>query len=410
MRGYSFELEDGVLSDYNRPGLTVVAPSFPPQVAGSTILLANLLSSYRGKLNAIAGYSRYAKSDPAFQAPCPFRQLLLPRTFPALYDRLKHRFPRLAYLSIRNSIRRILEDLGTQVVLATFPFEVNLVATFFAARELGLPLYVHMHDLWMEQIPEGTAAAAFAKEWEPVIFKDSTRILCMTEAMQRHYQVKYGIKTYLLPHCIPENGKSKVPVGIRPATMTTPTVLFVGAVQKDMNLDSLKTLASASELLPTDYELLFCTSSDRVTLNRLGIQSSRLRVKYVSRAEVQCLQSQAHVLVAPLSHKDCAMDEIRTVFSTKLLEYLVSGRPIVVYAPEGSYHVESARKHGWGYVVTEDSPAALAAAIREVASNEDLAAELVRRALEEARTRSASYHAERLQQWVLADSRNLCSR
>ena len=50
------------------------------------------------------------------------------------------------------------------------------------------------------------------------------------------------------------------------------------------------------------------------------------------------------------------MDEVRTVFSTKILEYLVSGRPIVVFAPEGSYHAESAKKNGWGYVVTEDSP------------------------------------------------------
>ena len=121
--------------------------------------------------------------------------------------------------------------------------------------------------------------------------------------------------------------------------MAKPTVLFVGGVQQDMNLDSLKTLASASELLPSEYELLYCTSTDLATLNRLGIQSSRLRVKYVSRAEVQRLQSEAHVLVAPLSHKNCSMDEVRTVFSTKILEYLVSGRPIIVFAPEDSYHV-----------------------------------------------------------------------
>ena len=60
----------------NNPTLTVVAPSFPPQVAGSAILLANLLSSYTGNLNALAGYSRYARSDPAFLAPCPFSILV----------------------------------------------------------------------------------------------------------------------------------------------------------------------------------------------------------------------------------------------------------------------------------------------------------------------------------------------
>jgi glycosyltransferase involved in cell wall biosynthesis len=136
------------------------------------------------------------------------------------------------------------------------------------------------------------------------------------------------------------------------------------------------------------------------------VQSSRLRVKYVSRAEVQRLQSEAHVLVAPLSHKNCAMDEVRTVFSTKILEYLVSGRPIIVFAPEGSYHIESARKGGWGYVVTEDSPVALAAAIEKVVRDEALGERLVHGALQEARSRSAKVHAGRLQNWVLADSSN----
>jgi glycosyltransferase involved in cell wall biosynthesis len=129
-------------------------------------------------------------------------------------------------------------------------------------------------------------------------------------------------------------------------------------------------------------------------------------VKYVSRAEVQRLQSEAHVLVAPLSHKNCSIDEVRTVFSTKLLEYLVAGRPIVVFAPEGSYHAESAGKNGWGYVVTEDSPAALAAAIERVITDENLAAALVRGALQEAWSRKAKHHAKRLQEWVLADVRH----
>jgi glycosyltransferase involved in cell wall biosynthesis len=91
------------------------------------------------------------------------------------------------------------------------------------------------------------------------------------------------------------------------------------------------------------------------------------------------------------------------VFSTKLLEYLIAGRPIVVFAPEDSYHAQSARENGWGYVVTEDSPAALAAAIERVIADENLAAGLVRGALQEARSRTAKTHAQRLFEWVLED-------
>ena len=389
----------------DNPTLTVVSGSFPPQVTGSTILLANLFSSYSGKLNAIvAGYARYSRSDPAFLAPCPSRTLRLPSTLPILYDRLSRRFPGTVSLSLRRSIRRALKEFGSNVVLATFPDGVNLLPAFLAARQLNLPFYAHMHDLWMEQMPAGSAGARFAERWEPVILREATRVLCMTEPMQKHYEKKYGIRTDLLPHCIAEQDYLGAPATIRRPKMAKPTVLFVGAVQAPMNLDSLKTLASASELLPADYELLYCTSTDLSKLNRLGIQSSRLRVKYVTRAEVQRLQSEAHVLVAPLSHKNCAMDEVRTVFSTKLLEYLVSGRPIIVFAPKDSYHAVSASKHGWGYVVTEDSPVARAAAIEKVVRDENLAARLGHGALQEARSRSATRHAGRLLEWVLSDT------
>jgi glycosyltransferase involved in cell wall biosynthesis len=296
-----------------------------------------------------------------------------------------------------------LIKLETDVVLAAFPSEDFLVAAFFAARNLNLPFYVHMHDLWTENTTAGTPAARFAEKWEPVIFRNSTRVLCMTEAMQKHYEGKYGIKTELLPHCVRAQDCLEAPAKIQPARMANPTVLFVGGVSAAMNLDALKVLAAASELLPEGYDLLYCTSSDLSTLKRLGIQSSRLRVKYVSRGEVQRLQSEAHVLVAPLSHKNCSIDEVRTVFSTKLLEYMISGRPIIVFAPRDSYHSEAASKNGWGYVVTEDSPVALAAAIVKVVNDEHLAARLVRGALREARARSAKNYADQLRAWIIAE-------
>jgi glycosyltransferase involved in cell wall biosynthesis len=387
------------------PTLTVVSRSFPPRVSGSAIVLTNLLAHYTGNLKAIAGENQYSQTDAGFFPPCPTQYLAPPYMSQRLYDSLRIRRPALAYRLIQGVMRRAFTAAGTDVVLAAFPREDFLVAAFLAARRLRLPFYVHMHDLWSDNLSPGTAAARFADTWEPVILRQATRVLCMTEAMQEHFAKKYGLPTELLPHSIPEQDYRRAPREMLPPQRSKPLILFVGAVNPAMNLDALKVLASASELLPKEYELLYCTSTDLPTLHRLGIQSSRLRATYVSRAAVQRLQSEAHVLVAPLSHKNCAMEEVQTVFSTKLLEYLISGRPIVVFAPEASYHATSARQHGWGYVVTEDSPAALAAAIVKVTTDEKLAAELVHRALQEARSRNSRRHAERLRQWVLMDAR-----
>jgi glycosyltransferase involved in cell wall biosynthesis len=386
------------------PLLTVVTLSFPPQVSGSTILLTNVLQHYPGAVHAIAGYDRDARADPSFATPCPTSHLTFPRCFPILWDRLRRHLPFVSSQYLQRALHRQMRQLNTAMVFGAYPDGVHLVAAFRAAQQLGLPFYAHMHDLWLENTQRGTANGRLAALWEPRILRHATRVFCMTEAMQEHYEKKYGIQSELLPHCIADRDLDSAPTALRPPQRKHPTVLFVGAVSDPMNLDALKVLAEASELLPQDYVLLFCTSSSREALGSLGIRSSRLQVRYVSRQEVQRLQGEVDVLVAPLSHKNGSPDEVRTVFSTKLLEYLIAGRPIIVFAPAGSYHATSAQKGGWGYAVTEDSPQALAAAIQQVARNTTLAASLVQGALREAHTRRASHHANRLHEWVQRDA------
>ena len=174
--------------------LTVVSKNFAPQVSGTPILLANLLSAYPGKLNAVAGYDLYGKSDPSFLPPCPTTYLALPRILASVYDRLRRKSPALTCQALRPSVRRQLRKLGTTVVLGAYPRDDYFVATFLAARDLGLPFYAHMHDLWIENMSPGSPLARFAEEWEPIIIRDSRRVLCMTEAMQTYYENKYGIE------------------------------------------------------------------------------------------------------------------------------------------------------------------------------------------------------------------------
>lgn len=362
--------------------------------------MANLLSSYPGKAMVLSGNDYFSKIDPAFLPPCDSHQLLVPKHFPRIHSHLRMRNPYWASLAIKWEVKKWLLTSQPKAVIGTFPWDVFLVASFLACQELAIPFFPHMHDLWLENVRPESVTGKFAAKWEPVILKNSAGLLCMTEAMQEHYENKYGSSSFLLPHAISEKDFRDAPTQMVATRMEKPTVLFVGAVDPAMNQDALKVVAAASELLPRDYQLVFCTARDANTLRNLGIASSRLQVRYVSRKEVQRLQSESHVLIAPLSHKNCSKDEVRTVFSTKLLEYLVSGRPILVFAPEESYHVRSARNGGWAYPVTQDSPEVLANAIVEIVENPTLAGRLVDGALREARSRLAKQHAHRLEQWI----------
>ena len=108
----------------------------------------------------------------------------------------------------------------------------------------------------------------------------------------------------------------------------------------------------------------------------------------------------ADVLLLPLSFKNNLPEEIQTVFSTKTLDYLVSGTPILVFDPPYSYHTASAKERGWGYVVENEDPQFLASRLQELATDPVLRGNVVDQALEEARRRNPRHWADLLLQSV----------
>ena len=384
----------------------VVSQTFPPLVGGTANLLANLLHSYPGDVVAVAGYSHYRAEDPTFATPCRTVYLRPPRVrlLELMYDRLlalacQRKF---IYYFIKLQVRRFQPD----VIMSASPGVGFFVSAFRVAQDLGIPFYAHMHDLWQENYKPGDflKRRELADRWERSVLTRARRVLCMTVAQQDFYSRKYGICTDMLPHTIPPEELAAAPRQIHDPARTRRTVLFVGALSREMNADALRVVARAADLLPANSDLLFCTNATLNDLSREGIRCERLRVLWTSREEVRKLERASEVLIAPLSHKNCSADEVRTVFSTKLLEYLISGRPIVVFAPSDCFHARSARDGNWGYVVDRDDPEALADGIIKVMEDRELAASLVAGALEEGRRRDARVHATRLHEWVTCDT------
>jgi glycosyltransferase involved in cell wall biosynthesis len=175
-----------------------------------------------------------------------------------------------------------------------------------------------------------------------------------------------------------------------------------------MNTDALVTLSKAVASLPPQYRLYWYPISG-IPLDYLtseGFDTSRIVMRVVSTADMRRELTEASVLVAPLSFKNCSTAEVKTVFSNKLLTYLITGRPILVYGPSDSYHVGSAAARGWGWVVSHDDADLLAESIRSLAENPALQEELVEQGFGEARRRRSSLIAADLGAWVQHDAPN----
>jgi glycosyltransferase involved in cell wall biosynthesis len=304
----------------------------------------------------------------------------------------------------RRFLRREVRWRRPTVIMAAVTSWGMFVPAFQVAKEAGLPFYAHMHDLWQENFSPGSDVRKIADQWEKTILTQSRRVLCMTDVQAEFYREKHGIECQLLPHSIPPATLAAAPKGLVPPTLSKPTVLVVTGLSHLMNIDAMAVFAKASELLPPGVDVLILSRSGRDSWVAANAASPRITIRSAPREEVAKLVSACHVLVAPLSHKNCSSEEVRTVLSTKLLDYFVSGRPILVFAPADSFHARSAREGRWGLVVDQDDPRAIAEGIVKLLGDEKLCAELVAGALGEARRRDAGIYARRLHEWTLADS------
>ena len=385
------------------PKLLILSRGFPPLLGGSNILMNNLFASYKGNVEAAVGHAHRSHSDSNFTPPCNTYYLDISNNKFLLryYEVIMRFFPFI----VRNFMNMHIRRYKPEILMIPYP-EVNfIIPCYQSAIKSGLPYYVYMHDLWEENFKKEHWKFKAAKKWERKIICGAKRVFCMTDVQMQHYQKKYNIKNVeILPHSIQPETLAFGHQTIVQATMQKKTILFVGTVSDLMNEDSLREFSKAIRLLPNDIDILFCSSASKERLDMCGIETNRIQLKFVSRAEAQQIQSTVHILLAPLSFKNGAMNEVRTVFSTKLLEYLISGRPILVFSPSDSFHSISARKGGWGYVVDEDSPEKLAEGILKMLNDERLCKSLVENAYKEALTRNSEIFANKLYEWVKEDT------
>ena len=379
--------------------LVVTCKEFPPIVVGSPVLLDNLFRAYRGKVEAVVGWEQGARVDPAFAPPCKTHYL---RLRPAIVQHAAEHFKASYYLLIKQFVHWQLRRIRPAAVFAACtPDGLFFTASFLACRRLKIPFWAHMHDLWLENTPPGSFPRALAEKWEPIIFGGAAKIFCMTASQIEHYRSKYERDYDLLPHCV----RADVEIPRSASVRTTDPrakklILYTGNVSHGMNRDALEEFVKAVDLLPRNYEVRMLTSLDVETCKAWKIYHPRIAYGWVSREESQRLAREADVLFLPLSFKNCSEHEVRTVFATKTLDYLVSGAPMLVYSPPGSFHSRSAAEDGWGCVVDRDDPEALAARLQELANDSSLRERTVAQAIAEARRRDPRRWAGLLEEEV----------
>lgn len=376
--------------------LLICSRPFPPKLGGSSVLSRNLWGAWPANdLVAFSEMQPGVQVDPTMTLAGVRVELAAP--WLAQHLRIRSFCEPMQMFAVRRGLLRLARDVKPRAIWANWPSTGFLLGAWLAARELHLPLYVHMHDTWQESLPGFpiTPSRLAPRLFERRVLRDARRVFAITEEASAFFQQKHGLSCYVLKHAIPDADLAAHPECLREPVDNV--IHYAGAMYPLMNLDAILNLVRALGQCKSEVALEGYTFTPEASA-ALGIAGPRVSLRFAPKAEVMAAQRRAAILFMPLAFKSWNPVEIRTVFPTKLLEYFVSGRPILVHAPPDSWAARAARQDGWGEVVDQPDPRALADAIDALFKNKERQRALVTAAFREARNRAASQVAEALRQ------------
>lgn len=363
----------------NEPGAPalMVTSGFPPGRGGSAALLNELLRHFPAKSLVVL----HQASPPIPGAePLPFdtKQISIFGN-QRWTDRFIRRAPWIVRRLMEFHALRLAKRHRVHAVYAHYPDALSVVAAWRVARRLQLPLVLYFDILW-EEATDGYVNR-LAKRYEHRIVVDAVHRFAITEFAADYLERKHGVAWEVIPHTVDASQIPEAPS--QEQTREQPIIHFAGTIYRKMNLDSIQRLLDALPRCKTRPVLDLCTTF------RFPNSSQDIKYRLLSRASLVEAQRQAHLLYLPQAFNSSHPTMIQNNMPTKIMEYLLAGRPILVHSPRDSYLSWLARREGFGYVVDQPDAELLARAIDRLLTDQPLRSQLVFRARQFAVTRDS---------------------
>jgi len=366
--------------------------SVPPDTSGSAIIALNLAKQFTRDEMVMAGERPCSKPPVQWNDAWPelhYVQSVWPFTGRGLRWWRLLQFPFVLWNCLW-IIRRHRVDR----IVVIYPKTLFLFAGYLLARLTGCKLFAYLHNTYESRTGIHLRFAAWVHE---LVFRRAVHVFVMSEGMSEFFKQRFPhVDQTPLLHSFNE----PIPEFAEPPAVGSPLrLIFCG------NLVSCKDAAARfAEAIARSRgaSLSILSGDDPAALREYGLLRAGTTFQTVARDEIPGRLRQADVVLLPHSfeYPEAARNEFRTIFPTKTIEYLISGRPILAHSPADAFLTEFLVKNDCALVVDRPDVDALCAAIERLRSDAALRGRLVRNALKTARQFRAVNVAAEFRKWI----------
>jgi hypothetical protein len=280
-------------------------------------------------------------------------------------------------LTANDALEDAVEKFQPEVILTLAECGLCHVARRTARRH-GLPLA----GLFLDWFP--VTRGHYGHKWTRGIL--SRRYRELYAACDLALCTSDGMQEMLGPHpnshvIYPMPGRHVLPEKVSPPRSGKFRVVYVGAVENFYG----RMLCSLIEKIQTRSDLEIIVVGPNADWPKQTLEHARASGTYLGfkpPEEAAEVLASADALLSVMSFEKDHELFMRTSFTTKFLDYVAFGKPVILWGPEYCTPVRVARKHGGAAVVCSSDADAVMALSRQMAADLALSAKLSNEALQ----------------------------
>lgn len=245
------------------------------------------------------------------------------------------------------------------------------------------PLYVYFFDLFSSDNGNVFFEPFMRRITQRLALRSAKCAFVMSEKLKDWYQARYpALNIRVIRHPVDRaqyfiNNNRQISPNAKSIK-----IVFTGMIY-EYQIDAIQNLAKAVNALDSVQFHIYSQRS-KTYLEDMGVAGANIfYYGCLPNDEIIQVQKNADILFLPMSFhgEGTDRDVIMTASPTKIGEYLTSGRPILVHAPEDSYIAWYAKKYELGFVVEQRDAMLLKKAVETLLSDSKLRQRLVANAL-----------------------------
>ena len=256
-----------------------------------------------------------------------------------------------------------------------------LISTYITHKITKIPYALYIFDVYKGykfELPYKMLANIFEK----VIFKNAKLIIVTNQATKDLYIKRYGdnLNIQIIHNSVFTDTYDKIRKNHQ---LSKPyKIIFTGYVYWAQEQSLLNLIKAMDLLKDLPIELLIYSPKPTDDIRKSIINSKSIKLLSANQSEIPRIQNEATLLFLPLAWNTNSPAIITTATPGKYTDYLASGRPMLVHAPDYAYVSKYTKKHQLGLVVDKNDVNSLANSIRNFLKDPNIGQNYVNNALQ----------------------------